>query len=45
MISLKNNRTDKTHRYREQMGCCQRGKGLRVDEMGEGDQEVQTSSY
>ena len=32
-------------RYREEIGSCQRGKGLGLGEMGERDQEVQSSIY
>ena len=33
------------HRYREQIGGCQRWTFGRGGEMGKGDQKVQTSSY
>ena len=35
---------NETHRNRDQIGSCQR-QGLRVGEMGEGGQKVQTPSY
>ena len=34
-----------TPEYRRQTGGCQRGRGGEMGEIGEGDQEVQTSSY
>ena len=34
-----------THRYRGDIGGCQRGGRWCMREMGEGDYEVQTSSY
>ena len=36
--------TQRIHRYREQIGSCQRN-GYVVEEMGEVGQKVQTSSY
>ena len=33
------------HRHREQTGACQRGGRGDMGEIGEGDQEVQSSSY
>ena len=34
-----------THRFREQTGGCQRRGGEKISKIGEGDQEVRTTSY
>ena len=45
MISLISGRKKKKdHRYREQFGGCQK-RGMGVLKMGEGGQNVQTSTY
>ena len=45
MESKNQNKTEKqAHRYREQIGCCQKWE-WHVSKMGEGGQTVQTSSY
>ena len=48
MWNLKKSNTHKSeiaHRHREQTGACQRGGHGDIGEIGEGDQEVQISSY
>ena len=44
MWNLNKNQKHQAHRYREQIGGCQR-QGVGVGEMGEGRQKVQTFSY
>ena len=33
----KHNKTEQSHRYREEIGGCQRGGGWGITEIGEGD--------
>ena len=45
MQNLKKKNKPQAHRHREQIGCQSQEVKGRVDEMGEGNQKAQVSSY